>query len=459
MHTSRFSPEGSTLKKLLIIGTGGTIAGVGAVPGSPVGYRAGALPIDQLLDTVPGLSTLGELRAEQVFSIPSEQMDGAHWLHLAARLRQILSQPAGVDAIVITHGTDTMEETAFFLSLLLPARQPVILTGAMRPSTALDADGPGNLYKACRLALAATERGIGGTFVAFGEQVFCPDAVVKQHANAVLAFGARHGQPVAWMENDRPVWRRPTDGLQAAFAQLRLPALPPLPVPGEAAGTASADGKAAEAGADDGGTPRRSGAAPAQSATTDKTTDKAGTTRSVTAEAAAQPLSAAAPAHSLAPAVAGTDEFPDTLAGPVRRPAPGSADLPMLPALQTLLPTVALVTQHVDADPALVDWLLSRGCRGIVLAGTGIGTMPVPMRAALVRARRRGCLVVRASRVPQGHVGRNTEADPADSDEALDFITAGWLDPLKARILLQLCLLAGNTDSRAIQALFDRCGP
>ena len=132
MNASLPRPERSTLKKLLILGTGGTIAGVGALPGSPVGYRAGALPIDQLLDTVPGLAALGELRAEQVFSIPSEQMDGAHWLRLAERLRQALATPAAADAIVITHGTDTMEETAFFLSLVLPARLPVILTGAMR---------------------------------------------------------------------------------------------------------------------------------------------------------------------------------------------------------------------------------------------------------------------------------------------------------------------------------------
>lgn len=352
MNASLPRPERSTLKKLLILGTGGTIAGVGALPGSPVGYRAGALPIDQLLDTVPGLAALGELRAEQVFSIPSEQMDGAHWLRLAGRLRQALATPAAADAIVITHGTDTMEETAFFLSLVLPARLPVILTGAMRPSTALDADGPGNLYKACRFALAGAEHSIGGTFVAFGDEVFNADAVVKRHANAMLAFGTRHGQPVAWMENDRPMWRRPDDGLQAALSLLPLP-----------------------------------------------------------------------------------DDGPDAL------------------------PPVALLQHHVDCDPAMVDWLVGRGCRGIVLAGTGIGTMPVPMRTALAEARRRGCLVVRASRVPQGHVGRNTEADPADSDEALDFITAGWLDPLKARILLQLCLLAGNTDSRAIQALFDRCGP
>ena len=115
--------------------------------------------------------------------------------------------------------------------------------------------------------------------------------------------------------------------------------------------------------------------------------------------------------------------------------------------------------QHVDTDPAMVAWLRSRGCQGLVLAGTGVGTMPVPMRAALAQARREGCLVVRASRVPEGYVGRNTEARPEDSDDALDFIASGWLDARKARILLQLCLAAGMHDAREVQALFERCSP
>lgn len=129
------------------------------------------------------------------------------------------------------------------------------------------------------------------------------------------------------------------------------------------------------------------------------------------------------------------------------------------PSSDAPLPPVGIVPQHVDADPAMVAWLRSRGCQGLVLAGTGVGTMPVPMRAALAQARREGCLVVRASRVPEGYVGRNTEARPEDSDDALDFIAAGWLDARKARILLQLCLAAGMRDAREVQALFDRCSP
>ena len=355
----------SSPPSLLIIGTGGTIAGVAASAGSTAGYQAGALPIGQILDSVPGLSTLvpeGRLATEQVFSIPSEQISGAHWLQLAGRLRAWLNGDKAPDAIVITHGTDTLEETAFFLSLVLPPTRPVLLTGAMRPASALSADGPGNLYDACRFALAARQAGIGGVFVSFSGRVLRADAVYKQHANRTDAFAQRYGQPVAWLEADRPCWQPALagGGLQGQFAMQGL----------------------------------KYTAAPAE-----------GDAASMT------------------------------------------------------LPPVGIVPQHVDADPTMVAWLRSRGCQGLVLAGTGVGTMPVPMRAALAQARREGCLVVRASRVPEGYVGRNTEARPEDGDDALDFIAAGWLDARKARILLQLCLAAGIHDAREVQALFERCAP
>ena len=359
------SSTASSSPSLLIIGTGGTIAGVAPSAGSTAGYQAGALPIGQILDSVPGLSTLvpeGRLTTEQVFSIPSEQMSGAHWLQLAGRLRAWLNGDKVPDAIVITHGTDTLEETAFFLSLVLPPTRPVLLTGAMRPASALSADGPGNLYDACRFALAARQAGIGGVFVSFGGRVLRADAVYKQHANRTDAFAQRFGQPVAWLEADRPCWQPVLagGGLQGQFATLVLEDT-----------AASAKGDVAS----------------------------------------------------------------------------------------MTLPPVGIVPQHVDADPTMVAWLRSRGCQGLVLAGTGIGTMPVPMRAALAQARQAGCLVVRASRVPEGYVGRNTEARPEDSDDALDFITSGWLDARKARILLQLCLAAKMGNAREIQALFERCSP
>ena len=409
---------------LLILGTGGTIAGAAASAGSATGYQAGALPIGEILASVPGLAALvpdRQLASEQVFSIPSEQMDSAHWLQLLARVRAWQSASRAADAIVITHGTDTLEETAFFLSLVLPPDRPVILTGAMRPATALSADGPANLYDACRFALAARAAGIGGAFVQFAGKILRPDAVFKAHANQTDAFGQRFGAPVGWLEGDVPRWAAPevlaaATGWQGLFAGLDLgmftsPGVAPFSGPDQPA----VQGQSAS-----------QGQLPRQEQPTGQERH--------------------------------TDQGQFTVQKPFTAQEPFASQ--GQPADQTgTLPRIALVPQYVDADPALVDWLVQRGHAGLVLAGTGIGTMPAPMRAALAAARQQGVMVVRATRVPAGYVPRNTEARPEHSDDALGFVTAGWLDAPKARILLQLCLAAGLRDEQAIQAVFERFRP
>ena len=409
---------------LLILGTGGTIAGAAASAGSATGYQAGALPIGEILASVPGLAALvpdGQLASEQVFSIPSEQMDSAHWLQLLARVRAWQSASRAADAIVITHGTDTLEETAFFLSLVLPPDRPVILTGAMRPATALSADGPANLYDACRFALAARAAGIGGVFVQFAGKILRPDAVFKAHANQTDAFGQRFGAPVGWLEGDVPRWAAPevlaaATGWQGLFAGLDLgmftsPGVAPFSGPDQPA----VQGQSAS-----------QGQLPSQGQPTGQERH--------------------------------TDQGQFTVQKPFTAQEPFASQ--GQPADQTgTLPRIALVPQYVDADPALVDWLVQRGHAGLVLAGTGIGTMPAPVRAALAAARQQGVMVVRATRVPAGYVPRNTEARPEHSDDALGFVTAGWLDAPKARILLQLCLAAGLRDEQAIQAVFERFRP
>ena len=409
---------------LLILGTGGTIAGAAASAGSATGYQAGALPIGEILASVPGLAALvpdRQLASEQVFSIPSEQMDSAHWLQLLARVRAWQSASRAADAIVITHGTDTLEETAFFLSLVLPPDRPVILTGAMRPATALSADGPANLYDACRFALAARAAGIGGAFVQFAGKILRPDAVFKAHANQTDAFGQRFGAPVGWLEGDVPRWAAPevlaaATGWQGLFAGLDLgmftsPGVAPFSGPDQPA----VQGQSAS-----------QGQLPSQGQPTGQERH--------------------------------TDQGQFTVQKPFTAQEPFASQ--GQPADQTgTLPRIALVPQYVDADPALVDWLVQRGHAGLVLAGTGIGTMPAPVRAALVAARQQGVMVVRATRVPAGYVPRNTEARPEHSDDALGFVTAGWLDAPKARILLQLCLAAGLRDEQAIQAVFERFRP
>src|SRR5690349_7560878 len=139
------------LPNVTILATGGTIAGTGATSTTTVGYTAATVGVQALIQAVPEMTKIANVSGEQVFQIASENMGNEHWLTLAKRVNTLLAQPT-VDGIVITHGTDTLEETAYFLNLVVKSRKPVVVVGSMRPSTALSADGPINLYNAVNLA-------------------------------------------------------------------------------------------------------------------------------------------------------------------------------------------------------------------------------------------------------------------------------------------------------------------
>lgn len=144
-----FLQAGSFAQKLPnihILATGGTIAGTGtSTTGSS--YRAGQVAINELISAVPELKEIANITGEQIVKIGSQDMSDEVWLKLAHYLNELL-QRKEVDGVVITHGTDTMEETAFFLNLTVKSNKPVVLVGAMRPATSLSADGPLNLYNA-----------------------------------------------------------------------------------------------------------------------------------------------------------------------------------------------------------------------------------------------------------------------------------------------------------------------
>ena len=147
---------------IVVLGTGGTIAGTAAQAGDNVGYQAAQLSVQALLDAVPGLAqaACGPLQAEQVAQIDSKDMDVGIWRALAARCAVLLAD-AQVRGIVITHGTDTLAETAWLLhNLLDTTAKPVVLTCAMRPATALAPDGPQNLLDAVTLAADPSARGV-----------------------------------------------------------------------------------------------------------------------------------------------------------------------------------------------------------------------------------------------------------------------------------------------------------
>jgi L-asparaginase len=153
-----FAPVAHAQPKVVILATGGTIAGA-QTSSTEAGYRSGSFSVEQLIAAVPALKGVAQLSGEQIANIGSQSMTHEVWLKLAKRVNEVLKGDAA--GVVITHGTDTLEETAYFLSLVVKSDKPVVLVGSMRPATAISADGPGNLFNAVSLAVnpQATGRG------------------------------------------------------------------------------------------------------------------------------------------------------------------------------------------------------------------------------------------------------------------------------------------------------------
>ena len=300
----------------MVLATGGTIAGRAASASDNLGYRAAQIGVQQLLAGLPMPAGFA-IEGEQVAQIDSKDMDHAVWHALAQRCAHWLAQ-ADVAGLVITHGTDTMEETAFFLQSVLAPAKPVLLTGAMRPATSVAPDGPQNLADALAVAGSGQARGVS---VVFAGAVHGAADVQKVHAYRVDAFSSGDAGPVAYVEEGR------------------LRVLRPWPE-----------------------------------------------------EAAARGL-------------------PD----PAR------------------WPRVEIVLSHAGAGGAIVQALVKDGVRGLVVAGTGNGTLHAALESALLAAREQGVAVRRSSRCLQGrvlpHAGDRLPA-------------AQGLTPVKARIALMLELMA-----------------
>ncbi len=171
---------------IVILATGGTIAGSAADASATTGYKAGALGIDVLLNAVPQVKDYANVTGEQICSIDSKDMTDDIWLKLATRINELFSR-GDVDGIVITHGTDTLEETAYFLNLTVHSDKPVVLVGAMRPATAISADGPMNLLNAVRVA--ASPNSVGkGVLVALNDEINAAREVTKTNTITVSTF-------------------------------------------------------------------------------------------------------------------------------------------------------------------------------------------------------------------------------------------------------------------------------
>lgn len=195
-------------RRLVVLGTGGTIAGRASSGSDNVGYKAGEVQVGDLLAAIPGMELRlcgRSLSSEQVAQIDSKDMDWSVWLALLAACERHLSDTS-VDAVVVTHGTDTIEETAYFLHLALRDRflsKPVVLTCAMRPATALTPDGPQNVLDAVTAALDARTRGV---VVVCAGAIHSAENVQKAHTYRVDAFEAGDAGPLGWVEEGHVRW-------------------------------------------------------------------------------------------------------------------------------------------------------------------------------------------------------------------------------------------------------------
>ena len=220
-----------------ILATGGTIAGSGS-SATKSNYSAGQVAIGALLDAVPVINDIANVQGEQVVNIGSQDMSDNVWLILAKRVNELLAQP-DVDGIVITHGTDTMEETAFFLSLVAGNAKPVVLVGAMRPSTAIGADGPANLYNAVVVA-SSPESKNRGVVVCMDDKIYGARDVTKTNTTSVETFQSPDFGAIGYVHNGKVRYHVAPEQTHAAM--FNVSGLKSLPKVGIAYGYSNVQG-------------------------------------------------------------------------------------------------------------------------------------------------------------------------------------------------------------------------
>ncbi|CAK0482438.1 L-asparaginase [Burkholderia pseudomallei] len=191
------APPPQNLPRILVLATGGTIAST-SDPRSAIGYNAGGITGDQLLASVPGLDKIASIKAEQISNVGSQDMNGKIWYQLAIRIKQAIDRNE-VDGIVITHGTDTMEETGFFLDHVLSTSKPVVLVGSMRPGGSTSADGPMNLYEAAEVA-ASPQSVNRGVLMVMNDTINSPRWATKTNTTSVQTFQNPNAGPLGYVD-------------------------------------------------------------------------------------------------------------------------------------------------------------------------------------------------------------------------------------------------------------------
>ena len=312
-----------TNKKIVILGTGGTIAGLASHASNNIDYTAAQVGVSQLVGAVAGLN--GDVETEQVAQIDSKDMSFEVWTALANRVQHHLARD-DVQGVVITHGTDTLEETAYFLHAVLSPTKPVVLTCAMRPASALAPDGPQNILDAVTVA---SHGGAQGVVVVCAGSIHSALDVQKVHTYQLNAFGSGDAGAIGFVEESKLILVRNWPIAQVIRAQAAI------------------------------------------------------------------------------------------------------ENIAILNLTKTW-PVVEIVMNYAGASGAMVDALVAQDVRGLVVAGTGNGTVHHELEASLIKAQASGVEVVRATRCTQGRVL------PRSDDR---FPTSNGLSPVKARIDMTLRLM------------------
>ncbi|WP_460223175.1 asparaginase [Paraburkholderia terrae] len=216
--------QNKKLPRIVVLATGGTISGT-ADARSAIGYNSGERTGQQLLKDVPGIGKFATITAEQVSNVGSQDMNDGIWFQLAKRINDIFDRD-GADGVVITHGTDTMEETAFFLKNVLHSRKPVVLVGSMRPGGVVGADGPNNLLEAVEVAASPQSQG-RGVMVVMNDTIHDPRWITKTNTTSVQTFLSPNAGPIGFVDPASIRFVTPlTDSRQSPYT---LPAAGPLP--------------------------------------------------------------------------------------------------------------------------------------------------------------------------------------------------------------------------------------
>ncbi|MGE5520659.1 MAG: asparaginase [Candidatus Dadabacteria bacterium] len=326
------------LPRVLIIGTGGTIAGKGASATS-AGYTPGKLSTEYLLEYIPAIKQIANISAEQITSIGSYDLQITNLIEITRHINEAVDNNEA-DAVVITHGTDTMEETAYFLSLTLNVSIPVVLTGSMRAATALSSDGPKNLYDAIVVASNSQSKG-KGVMVCFNETIYDARNVVKVNTTNVASFSSPNAGPIGHVYDGKVYYLNNNQEKAHPNAAFNISKI-------------------------------------------------------------------------------------------------------------NSLPHVEIAYMYLGASDSAINAFINDQVNGIVIAGTGDGSLSKPFLRAVGKAIEKGIIVVRSTRA---HSGRVSQFHHVFDDKKLATISAGDLNPQKARILLMLALTA-TKDRNTIQEMF-----